>query len=170
MLSIGPTGNLIEGSIFDVSRGAVERQLKFYDALLYIKWNPNKRSKMGCWEVRRRPEKKTAVRQTSFQSGYICTLEYKELDLIAHVIDAPILTYGLVGKIRDMDCWQDKNWADNLDKKAADFKRRAEEYADREMRYAIKHDRRVLKEFKDLVATGKNPARVFQLMSKLSRD
>src|SRR6185369_13350161 len=99
-----PTGSLIIGNTGDCNKGFLERCLKYYDQQLYIKWNPKKRGGWGMWEVRRRPETATNVFQGKLEDGTnVYTYEYKELDLVNHVLDVPVLHYNVLGKIKSMD-------------------------------------------------------------------
>jgi hypothetical protein len=161
-LEIGPTGKLVRGSVFDVNKAALERALRQYDNLLYITWNPKKRSGMGCWEIRRRPEKKTAVHQGSWNGIEFYALESKELDLVNHVLDLPVLTYKAVQKIQEMDAWKVKDFAHELDRKAAEHADSVREKTADETRYLIKQHKREIQEFKELLLSGMNPARVLK--------
>jgi len=149
-----PTGKLITGSVFDGNKARIERALKFYDPQLYIKWNPKKRRGWGMWEVRRKPDFLTSVYQGSFNGVGYHTAEYKESDIIHHVLDVPVLTDSLVGKIKSMDTWQTKRWQDHMEYEGAKYQERIEQGAREELRYEIKQHRREWKELAAAVREG----------------
>lgn len=146
---LAPTGRLIVGSVHDCDKSRIERQLKFYDKQLYIKWNPKKRAGWGMWEVRRKPEFLTSVYHGQFNGHGIYTAEYKESDIIHHVLDVPILTDGLLGKIKRMDTWNQKSWQDHMEYESAKYREKVESAAKEELRYELKQHRR---EWKELAA------------------
>ena len=149
----GPTGSLIKGSIFDCNKNSLEKALKRYDPRLYIKWNPRKREGYGVWEIRIRPRLKTLVRHDE----NFCSLEWRESDLIHHVLDVPILSYRILDKIYEMDSYRSANYGkdldDQLDKAEDDIDRRRLE----EMRLRIRDDKKYVREWQELVRSGYNP-------------
>lgn len=156
--------NLIQGNILDVNPKTIERALKRYDAQLYLKWNGQKRDGAGCWEVRRKSNKKTLSPQGEFLDGGLYLVEEKENFIINHVLDADILDYRILDRIKKMDTWGDKHWVTNFEneeeRRVAEGHRKSRE----ELKYSIKHNRKVLKDLKEMVASGAN---LGQILSKV---
>lgn len=161
-IEMAPTGKLIVGSVHDCNRQALERSLKFYDPQLYLKWNPKKRGGWGMWEIRRRPNEPTKVYQGSVDGQAFFTIEYKENDLVHHVLDVPVLRYDVLAKIKQMDAWANKNFLDNLDYEAARGIADAKAKARNELHYNIKQHKREWRDFAALVSQGVNPAKVLK--------
>lgn len=160
---LSPTGKLIQFNTADCDKNALERSLKFYDRQLYLKWNPKKRSGWGMWEVRRRPNELTALYEGAVPGGELFRLEYSELDIVNHILDVPVLTYDVLGKIKSMDTWTSKNWVATQDYEA----RRAKDLEDRrareELKYNIKQFKREWRELAIAVQQGMNPAEIWNL-------
>lgn len=174
-ISIGPTGSVVTGHLFDCSKSALEEKLRRYDSLLYIRWNPKKRRGMGCWEVRRRPEKKTAVHKTTFQGMSFLSLEYVEQDMVHHVVDAPFLSYRIFDWLIEHDTTRimerkegetDEAFMRRLHKEADyrhdKFAEKLNAKASEDMRYMVREHKREIKEFKEALLSGFNPARIAQ--------
>jgi hypothetical protein len=153
---VAPTGKLITGSVFDGNKARIERQLKFYDKQLYIKWNPKKRGGWGCWEVRRKPEFLSSVYQGTLNGTAYYTAEYKETDIVHHVLDVPVLTDKLLGKIKSMDTWNHKDWVGHMEYEGAKYKERIEAGAREELKYEITQHKREWRELASLVQQGAN--------------
>lgn len=149
-----PTGSLITGTVHDSDKARIERQLKFYDKQLYLKWNPKKRGGWGLWEVRRKPEFLTQVYQGHFGDAALYTHEYVEHDIVHHVLDVPILDDRLLGKIKSMDTWQTKNWVDRMEYEGARSLENINSGAREELKYELKQHKREWKELASLVQQG----------------
>lgn len=160
MIEIGPTGKIIQGSVFDVSKDSLEFALRRYDPLLYIRWNTKKNAGMGVWEIRRRPEKMTAVYHGSFEGKPFYTLEHKELDVVSHVLDVPILGYHVLSKLKAMDTWEVHKFADALEYSEEKQQEKIQSKAKEDLTYHIKQHKKEFQTFRDLVASGHNPARI----------
>jgi len=160
MMLIEPTGKFVIGSVLDCSRKGLERALKFYDNQLYLKWNPKKKQGWGSWEVRRRPDHKTAKYEGKFQTGHLFTLEYREIDLENHVLDLPHLTYDALKIIKKADTWAVKNWVDQLEEREEQNKKKLEEKSKAELKYNLKQFSHEWKDFAQYVSQGGNPGRV----------
>lgn len=159
----GPTGKIITGHVLDCNKKELEKKLKAYDSKLYIKWNPKKLKGWGLWEVRRQPEKKRLVYKTSYQGVDLYEAEYVELDVIAHVLDVPILDYRVLGKIKKMDTWGDdkgKNWVDRLEEEERAFKEKFDADNRANMQYNLKQHAKEWKDFAKFVSEGGNPGQV----------
>lgn len=150
-------GRVITGSVHDCNKRELERQLQLYDSMLYIKWNTDKLGGQGCWEIRRKPTYLTNIYHGEYQGRHIYTSERIEQDLIHHVLDAPILHYGLVGKIKAMDLWQHKDFNSHLEGTAAEYEARERKRAREEMLYDIKQHKREWRDMLALVQSGVNP-------------
>lgn len=159
---IAPTGGLIVGSVRDCNKRVLEKLLRDYDSQLYIKWNAKKRGGWGCWEIRRKPNYLTPVYQGQFNDQPIYTMERKELDLVAHVLDLNYLSYEVMGKIKSMDAWGTQHWAAQQDYLAAKQREVVEKQARDELRYNIKQHKREWRELAALVSQGINPASILK--------
>ena len=157
-------GRVVTGSVLDCDKAQLERALKFYDRFLYIKWNTDKLDGRGCWEIRRAPEQLTRVYQGAWNGGRLYTLERKENDIINHVLDAPVLKWDLLGKIKSMDAWKHKDFEAHLANTAAEHEQRTRDKARAEMRYDIQQHKREWREFASLVNSGMNPHDVLKRM------
>src|SRR6185437_7296833 len=172
-IEIGPTGSLIQGSIHDCNKASLEYAIKSYDPLLYIKWNPNKLGKMGCWELRRRPEKKS-VRQTLEYGGKkYHHLDYVEIDIVNHIFDVPVLGYNLIQKIKRSDVWAAADYdGHNLDKithklnsiedKRTELQQLEKDKAHSDAMYGMKQIKNQLNVYKQAILDGQNPADIIR--------
>lgn len=182
-LFMGPTGGLCKGHVLDVSEKPFVQRLKDYDAQLYVKWNPKKLRGWGCWEIRRKPEEKTAKysqRHELLPTGFmkygvqgdvyefngftIVYPKYHELDLINHVLDVAFLNYSVIDKLKKMDMWNQKNMGykgKNFNKEAeyleAKHLDKIEDEALKELDYGMKQHKAEIRDFKEYVASGNNP-------------
>jgi len=73
-----PPGKLIRGHVLDVAVGPFTQALHELDKQLYVKWNPFKLRGFGCWEIRRKPNRKVAVFKGTFEGADYYNLEYVE--------------------------------------------------------------------------------------------
>lgn len=159
--STGPTGKIIQGTVLDVSLKPFERTLRDYDSQLYVVWNPNKLKGHGCWELRRRPEKKVITEVVDCGNYSIARLEYKENNFINHVLDAAYLNYDMLNKIKKMDMWTNKDhFMHNLEAGEAERQQAIKDKAKAELKYALRYNRKGLREMMDLVNSGVNPAEI----------
>jgi hypothetical protein len=154
-------GSIIEGHVLDVNKKHLESALKNYDNQLYLKWNPKKKNGFGMWEVRRRPNAKTAVYKTDLGKSKIFELEYVEIDFVHHVLDVDYLNYNVLTRIKEMDAWNSPDLIKDQDY-AAEKKIIAEENSvSDELRYLIKQNRKYFGELQEAVRSGYNPAWFF---------
>jgi hypothetical protein len=150
-------GRVVTGSVNDCSRSALESALKIYDPLLYTKWNTDKQGGKGCWEIRRAPERCSTIYQGTYEGHKLFTYEKKENDHVHHVLDAPILHYGLVERIRSMDMWKYKDFDAHLHNAAEEYQARERRKANEEMQYDLKQFKREWRELAARVQAGENP-------------
>jgi hypothetical protein len=162
-----PSGKIITGHVLDVAVAPLERALKDYDKLLYVKWNPRKMRGWGMWEIRRRPENKSIVDVAEFKGMSIVRLEYDELEIINHVLDVPYLNYDVITKLQAMDRWNDKYWAANLDYNEAVHRDEGERKNRKELIYGMKQYKKEIREFKEAVLSGHNPAEIAKAWNKI---
>jgi hypothetical protein len=156
LLNYNTLGHTIIGHVRDTDKKTLERQLQDYDKQLYIKWNPKKRQGLGVWEIRRKPDEKSKVFKTEWNGYKIFELEYAEIDLVHQVLDVPFLSYEVLGKIRSMDAWNDKNFVANLDYKGAVHKAETDRKAREELTYEIKQHKKEWRDFATFIAEGNN--------------
>lgn len=171
------TGKLIQGSILDCNPKYLERALRDYDKQLYLKWNPLKTAHpdgsiekmpppgphwrgygVGVWEVRRQPNTKTMVPWSEVKGECVFfELKYKESDVLNHVMDVPVLNYSILDRIKEMDCWNTKNYVDDLEYREDQAKDKEYTKNRAELRYQIKHHRSAFKDFQEQIRSGRNP-------------
>lgn len=170
---IGPTGNLIQGTIFDTPKEELERKLKRYDEQLYLKWEPKRNRGYGCWQLRRRPQFKTIVDSFRVDGCIINRLEYKEIDIENHVWDINVLTESLLDRVKACDIWDRVEYQEgrigrieqfNQDMEENYFGHRADtqEKTRKEMMYGIMQDKRIVKDFQERIVSGVNPAHLLR--------
>ena len=152
------TGHVIKGNTLDCNKKHLERALRDYDRQLYLKWNPDKNDGNGMWELRRRPNEKTAVPKWELNGQIAFELEYVEQDTVNHVLDLPVLNYAILTRLREMDAWAVKDWVKKFDEAsvAARDKAFAENKAD--LKYAISQYKRAFSDLRDEIKSGRNPA------------
>lgn len=157
---IGPTGKTVRGGVLDVSLTALSQKLRDYDPLLYVRWNPKKKAGRGCWEIRRRPEKKCVTGVYEWEGATYCTVGYKEIDIVNHVLDVDVLHYNVLVKLREMDTFTDgyQNWLTKLHSDEKSSAVAAQAKAKTEMQYTAKQFKHEIKDFRELIASGINPA------------
>lgn len=147
-------GRVIKGNVMDCNKKHLEAALKQYDSQLYIKWNSEKRNGEGIWEVRRRPNEKTAWPKWEMGGSTIFELIYVENDLIHHVMDVPVLNYNILTRIKEMDTWGISNYVDKLEQKEKEAKDKVRAENRAELRYGLTQIKRATREFKDLAQSG----------------
>lgn len=173
--NIGPTGALVQGTIYDCKKSSLENAIKSYDPLLYIKWNPTKNYGMGCWELRRRPEKKSVKQSFAIEGVTYHHLDYVELDLVNHIFDLPILSYSVIERIKKADVWAKADYdGTNLQKVTTlldkiEEKRLALQAAHKEKNmadtmYAMKQFDSQLEVYRQAILDGQNPADLVKYM------
>lgn len=154
---VGPTGHLVQGSIFDCNKKKFIRAIKDYDKQLYLKWNPKKNKGFGCWELRRYPSTKTPVFGGRFEGVAYYRLEHVEQDLIHHIMDMPYLTYQVVDRLKEMDAWENKRLLTDGEEEAERLIIKEEDDYRAERQYQVKQDKKYWKEYLELVRSGYNP-------------
>jgi hypothetical protein len=166
-IEIGPTGSLIKGDVLDSSQKALEAKLRDIDSQLYVTWNPHKFRGYGAWELRRRPDLKYALYQGSFQGTPIYELAYLETG-INHIKDMAFLDYRILEWVRDADLWtkyglgREQNsrleyFKTNIERAEREYKARQKAKARAELKYQILQDRKIVRDFKERIASGLNP-------------
>lgn len=160
---VGPVGQVTHGHVLDVARGPFERALRDYDSLLYVTWNPKKLKGWGCWEIRRRPEKKIAVDIVPYHGNTYVRCEYVEQDMVNHVLDCAFLNYDQLRKIRSMDMWskfggKGESFGAKLDAMQDAAQAREKAAAIESRRYMAKQFKSEIKDFKEMILSGTNPA------------
>lgn len=170
-IKIGPTGATVQGCVLDCNKKSLERAIKSYDPLLYIKWNPNKLNKMGCWELRRRPEKKSVKETIEYHGTKYHSLDYVELDIVNHIFDLHTLSYNIIEKLKKTDTWVRAGYDGSNTKKITNLLDQVEHTRIRlqeegqkklkdNMAYELKQDRAVFTQFREDIRSGLNPAEI----------
>lgn len=176
-LHVGPTGNLVKGSILDVSVNTLERLMKHIDPQLYIKWNPTRNKGMGVWELRRLPNTKSIKYSTTVDNNTIHFIDYVEYDVENHIWDMPVLGYDQLDRLRAADTWAVINFEANklhrvhqFTQQADDnfYNRRQEEKdkARSEMLYNLMQDKKAFRGLQDAVASGADPSQIARVWKK----
>lgn len=152
----GP-GHMVKGSLFDCSRNLFERLLKTYFSQLYVGWNPFKNEGQGCWEVWQKPSFKTATKRVESKDYTIFTLDYQPNDFEHHVYDLPYLTPKFIDRLREMDMWENKNFAKNLDYQLEEDQQDLDRKEQEDIKYAVRHHKDLFRQLKALAQDGYNP-------------
>lgn len=164
---VGPNvGRIVKGHLFDVNKEEFDRTLRFYDPLLYSKWNTEKFHGRGCWEIRRRPEFNTIVDVTSYKGCEIFILAPKEYDLVHHVLDTQFLNYDILRYLKQQDTFQyggnsgeerAQKWQAAVESRTATAKQLAAEHGMKRRHEAASTFKNEISAFKDYVKNGGNP-------------
>ncbi len=149
-------GSVVQGSIFDCSKHGLEKALKAYDKYLYLKWNPVKNKGKGKWEIRRKTQLPIITKYT-VDNTEIVAYEYKESNLINHVLDLEYLTYDCLAKLRTMDAWENKNWAEDRDVIRQQMIDKQESDKWDNIRHSIKQDKKYWKQLQEATLSGYDP-------------
>lgn len=167
---VGPTGKLVQGHVLDASKTSLEEKLRDYDKQLYLKWNPKKLKGWGCWEIRRLPEKKSIKEVLRYKGASYVVLEFQELNLVNHVLDVGYINYDLVRKLKSMDMWvkhkDGTTFAHDHEYQEAKLMEAADKKALENTAYMAKQHKREINDFKELILSGMNPARIADYWSK----
>lgn len=169
-------GRVVQGHVLDCNKQWIERALKQYDDQLYLKWNPYKTLDAngkativppegeywqgfgaGCWELRRRPNSKTAVPKWELGDCILFDLDYVETDVENHIKDFPYLNYSILGWVKSNDCWAVKDWVSDLEYREDESYNRELDRNQSDLKYHIKHERRAMRDFQNELKSGKNP-------------
>lgn len=176
MITMGPTGNIIKGHVLDCTQKPFEEALRLYDPQLYVKWNPKKLRKHGCWEIRRKPDEKTLRPGDIYEfEGYtISWPKYHEIDIVNHVLDIGYLNYNAIEKLKSMDMWEQKdmghkgkNLTKVLEYNEAKYLEGIDEKSAAEKEYNLKQFKKEISWFKEYVNSGGNPAHLASYWDKV---
>lgn len=160
---LSPTGKAISGHVLDCAKAPLEKKIKeLFDDYLYLKWNPKKLNGWGCWELRRRPEKKKVLETLAFKGNTYTILGYKENNFENHILDVPFLNYSIINKLKSMDTWEQygergKHFGKELEYHEEKSKQLLEEKTRKEREYNAKQLKHELKDFREYVLSGHNP-------------
>lgn len=149
------TGKVVTGHVLDCNKKHLEKALKDYDKQLYLKWNPDKANKVGMWEVRRKPNQKTAWPMWELGDSIVFDLKYVENDIENHVMDVPFLNYNILKRIKEMDTWVVHDYVNDLEYREQKAKDKAYDDNRAELRYAIKHNKRAMRDLQELAKSGR---------------
>jgi len=167
---MGATGNIIRGHVLDCSKAPLERKLRELDSNLYVKWNPRKLKGFGTWEIRRRPELKTAKDFAIYNGDCYTLVDYVENDMENHILDVPFLNYGVLTKLQSMDTWSvscdSGKFSDEMERRAESFKQKEEASAKSERKYALKQQRSMVRDLMDYTLSGGDPADIARYWQK----
>jgi len=159
---MAPTGKLIHGDVLDVNRKSFERKLKEHDPQLYTEWNPQKRYGWGCWEIRRLPGQKSKILVANHKGQKFYRLEYWETNTVNHVLDVGILHYGVLDYLKSIDTWEEKgSFAENLERKKAEYDQKAQQKIRDDLKYKLRYNKSVTRDFMEAVKDGYNPLEFF---------
>lgn len=160
MITVSRVGNLVRGDIMDVSVKPFLRALRDLDKNLYVRWNPAKLRGHGCWEIRRLPSMKTSVYQGTHEGADFYRLGYVEYNSVHHVLDCAFLNYDVIRKLKSIDSWDVKNFADSLERREEEMREIEREKAKEALKYAIKQNKSAARDFYEMVKSGVNPAQI----------
>lgn len=165
-----PTGWTIRGHVLDVNVAAFNRALKQYDKQLYTVWNPHKMRGWGCWEIRRLPNQKMVTYQCTHEGNTFFKLEYVETDIIHHVMDCAFLNYDAIRRLKEIDAWNNPNWVADLERREETFRQRELERRQADLKYSIKQNKTVARDFMEAVRSGVTPAQILLSTSWAQKD
>lgn len=155
-----PTGKLIRGHVLDCNQRAFNEALRAYDSQLYTVWNPHKIRGWGCWEIRRKPNKKSLLYQTTWNGMKFYRAEYLEIDHVHHVLDCAFLNYDAIRRLKEMDAWGNKQWVRDMEAREDEYREQVKQKAREELKYALKQNKRMSQDFLEAVRSGIHPAQV----------
>ena len=171
IISVNPTGKIIEGHVLDCAKKPLEEKLRQYDEFLYLQWNAKKLWGWGCWELRRRPEQHQIQQILHIGEMKIAILSKKEIGIVNHVCDVPFLNYSLLEKVKRMDTWQQsykaKDWAHDYEYREAKYMEQMDEKRQSNLRYNLKQLKNEIRDFREYVLEGHSPADIAQYWGKL---
>lgn len=158
--NMGPTGTVIKGHVLDCSVKGIERVLKDYDSQLYIRWNPNKIKRWGCWEVRRKPNAKSVKEITPIPGGAIKVIDYVEWDVENNIMDIAFLNYEIMTKLKAMDTWNENQsfFVDRMEAKEQEHNEKIKKAANDELRYTARQIKSSVNSLQEMIRSGFNPA------------
>lgn len=151
------TGSIVTGNVNDGDYNKFLTALQNYDPLLYLKWNPKKKSGNGCWEIRRKSATLHKVFVATIDNIPIYELKAEEIDHINHVLDIDCISERYLNRIYEMDTSKVHNWVDKTEYEAKRAREKLEKDNREELRYQIKSD---IKQFATLfeeMQRGYNP-------------
>lgn len=168
-IQLGATGRLIKGDVLDCNKTSLERAVRDYDAQLYFKWNPKKYHGYGCWELRRRPEKKTVSDVAEFDGHLIFKVDYVENDLENHVKDLGFLDYRVIDWLKTADTWKQVNyeasqahrsakWVKDLEDRESAHRDSLQAKVKSEALYGMRQNKTAIRQYKEAILSGTNPA------------
>lgn len=151
------TGKIVQGTVNDCNKKVFVQLLQNLDRQLYVKWNPEKLDGMGCWEIRRRPDRKTAVPKWELGDSIVFDLEYVENDLVNHVLDLPCLHYNAIEYLKSIDTWEVKNWVSDFEYREGKHLDKQKASNKNDLRYAVKHYKKAFADFQEHIRSGRSP-------------
>lgn len=149
-----PLGKLIAGHVLDVNKKKFTEALQHYDKQLYVKWNPRKIRGHGCWEIRRKPAKKTILYKGSWNGMNFYEPTTLEFNDIHHVLDCAFLNYDAIRKLKEMDTWDTKNFSATLEQREADAQAKIQAKLLDEMKYTIKQHKSMAGDLYEALRSG----------------
>lgn len=161
----GPAGKLVKGHVLDVNQKGFDSALKFMDPQLYTYWNPKKLRGWGCWEIRRRPQNKTALYVGSFKGMNFYRCLYLENNLVHHVMDCAFLNYDAIRKLKEMDTWGNPTWASGMEAREEAYRNQVRAKAKEDLKYAIKQSKSAARDLMEAVNSGVHPAQILTSIS-----
>lgn len=149
-----PLGKLIQGHVLDVNVKKFTEALQHYDEKLYVKWNPKKLRGHGCWEIRRKPNRKTQVFRGVWNGMIFYELRDVEFNDIHHVLDCAFLNYDAIRKLKEMDTWNVKNFSVDLEKREEEARAKIQAKALDEFKYTLKQHKSLAHDIYEAVRSG----------------
>lgn len=184
-IKVNHESKLIQGDVLDVARGPLLAALKRYDQQLYLKWRPGKRGEKGVWELRRKPDLKSAKegRYLDTPKGRVFfpgdVYEFDGFTLVVpkyHETKADCvktfdhLGYHILDWVAKQDLWKygymGKNFVSEADYKAAKFEEKIDEDSYNEKQYMLKDMRTQINDFREYVLAGGDPYRLLDFWGK----
>lgn len=159
---MGPTGSIVRGHVLDCAVAPLERKLRELDSQLYLRWNPKKLKRWGCWEIRRLPNQKTLKDVVVHGGNTLVVVDYVENNFENHILDVAYLNYDVITRLKKMDTWagseRGRNFLDQMDSVAASVEEKTKEAALKERRYELKQQKTMVRDLMDYTLSGGDPS------------
>lgn len=157
---VGPAGKTVRGHLLDVSVTGFSDALRELDPRLYVKWNPAKLRGHGCWEIRIKPSKKTALYQCTLDGVDWYELDYLEFDSVHHVLDCAFLNYDAIRKLKEMDMMKKDHFVHDLEYREQMHNNALAKAAHDERLYELRQHKSALRDLYERARSGENIHRI----------
>jgi hypothetical protein len=173
-------GWIVRGSVFDSNPRRISRELRDYDPKLRLIWNPDSLEGVGRWELHWSPSWTVWAHEGDLDwTSALYSMRKLEAtkktllnlrDDKGEVMNLKYLPCNILEEIKARDSWarvkDQTEAAEALEKHYTDQEeaeeKRVMDQIRRETRDQLREERKILKDYKDFVASGVNPLWFFQ--------